>query len=72
MSEGESAPRPNVEGLTRLFNPNEVNLDDLAEAIRSLLEPTSPPHIGPHSCQNPDLHSFPRRGTHVLEATETP
>jgi len=61
--------------VARIFNPSDLDLDDLAEAIRSLLgsgsipqttsQPTSPG--GP----NPALLSFPRRVTHVVETTET-
>jgi hypothetical protein len=72
MSEGEIALRPKVEDLTRLFSPNEVNLDDLAEAIRSLLEPAGQPQIGLAIRPKPDLLSFPLRGPHVVETTGTP
>jgi hypothetical protein len=54
----------------RFFTPAELDLDDLAEAIRSLLGPISPPQIGPPSRRKPDLLSFPRRGTHVVEAEQ--
>ena len=58
--------------VRRLFVPTALDLDDLAEALRSLLGFTSPPQIGPPSRPNPDLLSLPGRGTHVVEATETP
>lgn len=71
MSSQEIVQRSNIEGLTRIFSPSEVDLDDLAEAIRSLLGPTNVPQIGAPNRPNPDLPSLPRRGTHVVEATET-
>ena len=58
--------------VARLFTPAELDLDDLAEAIRSLLEPAGQPQIGLAIRPKPDLLSFPRRGTHVVEATGTP
>jgi hypothetical protein len=57
--------------LARIFAPSDLDLDDLAEAIRFLLEPANAPRIGPSSRPKPELLSFPRRGTHVVEATET-
>jgi hypothetical protein len=69
-SELEIAQRSNTDGLTRLFAPAELDLDDLAEAIRSLLGPISPSEIGTSSRPNPDLLSFPDRVSHVVEATE--
>ncbi len=70
-------PRSNLEPcsdelaapMARLFAPSELDLDDLAEAIRSLLEPTSQPQT---KRPNRDLLSFPHRGTHVVEANEIP
>jgi len=58
--------------VARLFAPSELDLDDLAEAIRSLLGPAIPPQIGPSSRPQPELLSLPRRGSHVVEANETP
>ena len=55
--------------VERVFRPEELDVDDLAEAIRSLLGPTSPPQIGSPSRPKPDLLSSPPRGTHVVEAT---
>jgi hypothetical protein len=57
--------------VERSFRPEDMDLDDLAEAIRSLLGPSSVPQIASPSRPNPDLLSVPRRGTHVLEATGT-
>jgi len=72
MPEQEIAPRLKSEGLTRIFSPSELDLDDLAEAFRSLLWFTNPPQIGSPSRPIPDLLSLRRRGTHVVEAKETP
>jgi hypothetical protein len=57
--------------VERLFRPEELDVDDLAEAIRSLLGPNSPPEIGSPSRPDPDLLSLPPRGTHVVEAAGT-
>jgi len=54
--------------VARIFNPGELDLDDLAEAIRSLLGTASPAQIGPCSRPRPELLSFPHRVTHVVEA----
>lgn len=40
--------------------PLELDLDDLAEAIRSLLNPTSQPPIGPSPHAHPDLLAIGR------------
>ena len=45
----------------RVFRPEELDVDDLAEAVRALLEHDGAQH----------LLSLPPRGTHVVEATET-
>lgn len=58
--------------VVRIFAPTDFDLDDLAEAIRSLLGPATSPQIGPPICPKPDLLSFPHRGTHVVEANEAP
>jgi hypothetical protein len=71
ISRQEIAQRSNIEGPTRLFRPSEVDLDALAEAIRSLLGPTNVPQIDAPSRPNPNLRSSRRRGSHVLEAPET-
>jgi hypothetical protein len=52
--------------MARIFSPSDLDLDDLAEAIRSLLGPTSPPRVGPPSSPKRDLLSFPRRVSHVV------
>ena len=82
---GRHEPRPNQEQLgdvpvpgavraapvARLFAPTDLDLDNLAEAIRLLLGPDhAPPIDGP---DRPDSHllSVPRRVSHVLEATGT-
>lgn len=57
--------------MARFFTPTDLDLDDLAEAIRLLLGPDQvPPIDGP---DRPDSHllSVPRRVSHVLEATGT-
>jgi hypothetical protein len=61
----QSLPAP-AEHVARLFSPSELDLDDLAEAIRSLLGPSS---VSPGH-PDPDLLPVPRRVTHVVEATE--
>jgi hypothetical protein len=57
--------------VARIFSPADLDLDDLAEAIRFLLGPPSTPQISPTGHPNPDLLSSPHRATHVLEANET-
>ncbi|MGA2580044.1 MAG: hypothetical protein ABSH24_28935 [Bryobacteraceae bacterium] len=57
--------------MTRLFTPAQLDLDDLAEAIRSLLGPGSILQTTSPGGTNPALLLFRRRGTHVVEATET-
>jgi len=65
----ESVPTPRITvPVARIFNPGELDLDDLAEAIRSLLGTASPAQIGPCSRPRPELLSFPHRVTHVVEA----
>jgi hypothetical protein len=58
--------------ISRRFTPTELNQDDLAEAIRSLLEPVSTPQIGGPSRPHSDLLSLPRGVSHVVEANEAP
>jgi len=58
--------------VVRLFTPDEIDLDDLAEAIRELLGPDSTPQIGTTSQSDLHLLSFPHRGTHEVEAEEAP
>lgn len=58
--------------VARIFKPDDLHLDDLAEAIRSLLSSVTPPQISENGSPNPDLLSFHRRGTHVVEERETP
>ncbi len=58
--------------VARIFSPAELDLDDLAEAIRVLLAPADSTKINPPLRPKPELLSFPRRGTHVVEANETP
>jgi len=58
--------------VARLFSPSELNLDDLAEAIRSLLVPGSGLPIASPGRPDPDLLPVPPRVTHVVEATPAP
>lgn len=71
----QSRPNPVPDAapaVAQLFSPSELDLDDLAEAIRSLLGPSSPPQIGPPSGPDSDLLPVPPRVTHVVEATKAP
>jgi len=52
--------------VERIFRPDEVDLDDLAEAIRPLLA-----HGGTPS-RRVDLLSGPTRVTYVVEANRIP
>jgi hypothetical protein len=74
-------PRSDVQSLpesdravavARLFNPSELDLDDLAEALRSLLGPSSVPQTASPGRPDPNLLPVPLRVTHVLEAPQTP
>jgi hypothetical protein len=56
--------------VARIFSPADLDLDDLAEAIRFLLGPPSTPQSGPSLQPNPDLLSSPRRATHVVGENE--
>jgi hypothetical protein len=58
--------------VARQFNPSELDLDDLAEALRSLLGPSSLPQTASPGRQDPDLLPAPPRVTHVVEATQAP
>jgi len=58
--------------MARIFTADALNLDDLAEAVRSLLGATSLPRTDLPTRPKPELLSLPRRVTHVVEATETP
>ena len=56
--------------VERLFAPTELDIDDLAEAIRLLLGPDQVPRIEPRDPADSDLLSLPRGATHVMEGTE--
>jgi hypothetical protein len=58
--------------VARIFSPSELDLDDLAEAIRSLLGPSIVPQIESPGRPAPDLLPARPRVTHVVEATQTP
>ena len=57
--------------VARIFSPSDLDIDDLAEAIRLLLGTDGGPQIASARRPDADLLSFPRRGTHVVEANET-
>lgn len=58
-------------GVARAFSPSDLNIDDLAEAIRQLLGPDiSAPKESLHQ-PNDDLLSSPHRGTHMVGENET-
>ena len=67
----QSADRPSP--VARIFTPAELDLDDLTEAIRLLFgsDPRGPLGDVPNQPDD-NLLSFPRRGTHVVEANEAP
>jgi hypothetical protein len=52
--------------LIREFQPNEVDLDDLAAAIRDLLDSGKPSDRDANARSSPDLLSRRRRATHVV------
>jgi hypothetical protein len=56
--------------VARIFTPSVLDIDDLAEAIRSLLATASPAQIGSPRGPNPDLLSFPHGVTHVVGENE--
>ena len=58
---------PETTNTTRLFAPEQLDLDDLAEAIRMLLE--DEPGEGANHKANPGLLSPATRVSHVVEAT---
>jgi len=58
--------------VARLFLPSELDLDGLAEAIRSLLGPNSIARPAAPGRKDPDLLPVPPRVTHVVEATQAP
>lgn len=68
FSEPDRAAAP----IVRIFSPAELDLDDLAGAIRSLLGPSGPPQIRPRRRPTPDLLSPSRRVSHVVEANKAP
>ncbi len=57
--------------IVREFSPGDIDLEDLAEAIRLLLEPLPAKKIGTRHPRDPDLLLPRRRATHVVGA-ETP
>ena len=74
-------PRSDVQSLresnraapvARLFSPSELDLDGLAEAIRSLLGPNSVPRTAAPGRKDPDLLPVPPGVTHVVEAPQAP
>jgi hypothetical protein len=58
--------------LARLFLPSELDLDGLAEAIRSLLEPNSIARPAAPGRKDPDLLPVPPGVSHVVEAPQAP
>lgn len=56
--------------FVRVFTPGELDVDDLAEAIRSLLGPTTAPQDASSRRADPDLLLAHPRVTHVVEATQ--
>jgi len=67
----QSLPEPDrVAPVARLFSPSALDLDDLAEAIRSFLGPSSVPQIASPGRPDFDLLPVPPRVTHVVEATK--
>ena len=65
------APAPSAVPFERIFQPDSLDLYDLAEAIRLLLGRSLGPQIA--SASRPDAHllSVRHRVTHVVEATGT-
>ena len=75
-STGLRAPHSALDGVVpevaRQFAPEQIDLDQLAEAIRSLLgEPNEPRPQAP-AAPNPDLLLVRRRGSHVVRAKTKP
>jgi hypothetical protein len=54
--------------VSRSFNPGTIDLDDLAEAVRQLLDADFAVATG--TARRPDLLSQPRRATQVMGANE--
>jgi hypothetical protein len=52
--------------MIRNFNPGDVDLDELAEAIRQFLSPGGARTGQPHRRRDPDLLSSRRGATHVV------
>ena len=52
----------------RVFNPDELDLDDLAEAVRLLLGSDATPQVAAIDSANRNLLPARPRGTHVVEA----
>jgi hypothetical protein len=72
-SDVKSLPEANCAApVARLFSPSELDLDDLAEAIRLLLGTESVPQITSPGRPDPDLLPVSPRVTHVVEATPAP
>jgi hypothetical protein len=72
-SDVKSLPEANCAApVARLFSPSELDLDDLAEAIRSLLGPGSGLPIASPGRPDPDLLPVPPGVTHVVEAPQAP
>jgi hypothetical protein len=57
-------------GLERIFTAGELDVDDLAEAIRLLLESDIAPATRVASFPDADLLSSSPRGTHVMEGSQ--
>jgi len=57
--------------VVREFSSGDIDLDELAEAIRLLLEPAPAARIDVRRRRDPDLLLQRRRATHVVGA-ETP
>jgi hypothetical protein len=57
--------------VARIFSPSDLDLDDLAEAIRQLLGPDISAREDALHQPNGDLLSLARRGTHVVGENET-
>lgn len=57
---------PPAARVMRQFVPADLDIDDLAEAIRLLLGPDQPPQIKAPDEAISKLLSLPKRGSHVL------
>jgi hypothetical protein len=71
-SEPEARAERIGECINRQFNPDDLDLDHLAEAIRLLLSPDRRPDLKYANRLQPDLLLPPRRGSHVVGARRTP